>query len=504
MNVLVILGHPREASLCGAIAEAYTKGARAAAEAVSVLRVADMAFEPDVVASSPNDQLTEPDVRAARQLITWADHLVLVFPTWWGTVPARMKAFFDRVLAPGFAFRHHDDSQHWDKLLEGKTAHLITTMDTPHWVYKWIYRNPGLNAVARSTLGYCGVRTVRTTVFGPVEGSNEGQRARWLQRAEQQGRELASGPLSRRQIVTDYLRGWIQAARLQFYPMSLLGYALGALAAARVRGNFDPEAFWIGCLTVFFLELATVLSNDYFDYDTDRMNQSAGPFNGGSRVLVNGVLSHGELKVGFALATLIGAVAGGTLLAWHLQSVLPGATVLIVFGVLALGYTVPPLMLVYRTLGELDVALTHSAGVLLCGFVFQAGHLTNPLPWLLSLPLGIAVLPSIALSAIPDYRSDKAAGKKTVAVRYGHPTTVKLAMACTALAAALALVWHFAGIASDPFGWVAYLILIHALVLLKLLWDHLNAGNMQKFDRLMIASLTFVMWFAVVPLIRLS
>ncbi|HKJ08217.1 MAG TPA: NAD(P)H-dependent oxidoreductase [Gammaproteobacteria bacterium] len=504
MNVLVILGHPRETSLCGAIAEAFTKGARDATGAVNVLRVGDMAFEPDVVAPSPNDQLTETDVQSARRLITWADHLVLVFPTWWGGVPARMKAFFDRVLAPGFAFRHHADSQHWDKLLEGRTAHLITTMDTPHWVYKWIYRNPGLNAVARATLGYCGVRTVRTTVFGPVEGSTEAQRKQWLQRAEKQGRELASGPLSRRQVVTDYARAWLQGALLQFYPMSLLGYAVGALAAARLRGGFDSEAFWVGCLVVFFLELATVLSNDYFDYRTDRMNLNAGPFNGGSRVLVNGVLSQGELKVGMAAAVLIGAVAGGSLLAWHLQSVLPGATILTVFGVLALGYTVPPLMLVYRTLGELDVALTHSAGVLLCGFVFQGGHLTNPVPWLLSLPLGIAVLPSIALSAIPDLQADRTAGKKTVAVRYGHRATVKLAMGCTGLAAALALIWHVAGVASDPFGWTAYLILIHALLLLKLLRDHLKTGAMHRFDRLMIASLTFVMWFAVVPLIRLS
>src|SRR5690625_6907499 len=81
-------------------------------------------------------QLSEPDIDYARQCIEEADHLVFVYPTWWATMPAILKGFLDRVLLPGFAFEEKERNTDWTQLLRGKTAQLITTMDTPLWVYR--------------------------------------------------------------------------------------------------------------------------------------------------------------------------------------------------------------------------------------------------------------------------------------------------------------------------------------------------------------------------------
>ena len=104
MNVLIVLGHPRTDSFSGALAHAYLTGALKAGCAVKQLNVADMDFNPDVFTVSPRHQYYEEDVVKAQELIAWADHLVFVYPTWWGTMPARLKGFFDRVFTPGFAF----------------------------------------------------------------------------------------------------------------------------------------------------------------------------------------------------------------------------------------------------------------------------------------------------------------------------------------------------------------------------------------------------------------
>ena len=105
---------------------------------------------------------------------------------------------------------------------------------------------------------------------------------------------------------------------------------------------------------------------------------------------------------------------------------------------LALAYTVPPLKLSHRGFGEVDVALTHSAGAIMAGYVAQGGHWTDSTPWLLALPLGLAVLPSILLAGCPDRTADQAVGKRTLVVLLGSSGAIRLAMAACLAAPALA------------------------------------------------------------------
>lgn len=103
-----------------------------------------------MIAGSPRNQPIERGIQAALELVAWAAHLVFVFPTWWGTMPALLKGFLDRVVMPGFAFEEREDDPGFTALLTGKSVHLPTTMDTPPWVYRWIYRSPGIAPVALS------------------------------------------------------------------------------------------------------------------------------------------------------------------------------------------------------------------------------------------------------------------------------------------------------------------------------------------------------------------
>jgi 4-hydroxybenzoate polyprenyltransferase len=109
------------------------------------------------------------------------------------------------------------------------------------------------------------------------------------------------------------LAAWMRIARLHFYVMTFIAYSLGASAACLSVEGFRAQAFVFGYLTLLFIELATVLANELFDYDTDRINRNAGPFTGGSRMLVEGRLSFREVRAG-VLISLALAVASGVLL----------------------------------------------------------------------------------------------------------------------------------------------------------------------------------------------
>lgn len=505
MNVLVILGHPRIASLCGALAGAFAEGAREAGVKVRRLDLAVLEFDPNVHSASPRQQELEEDLLNARDLILWAEHLVFVYPTWWGTMPALLKGFLDRVLTEGYSFRCCEGGTGYQGLLQGRSAQLITTMDTPPLVNRFIYRQPGRNAMARATLGFCGIRPVRSLVFGPVKESSAAQRQQWLARARRQGSQLKRGRITLAQRLGHKALAWLTALRLQFYPMTWVAYTVGALAAAPAGGVWSAPLFWVGYLCLFLLEVATVLVNDVVDLPSDRSNRFFSLFTGGSRVLVNRLLSLKEVKAGILLA-LLGLAAGAVGLMW-LQPADPFAALALLglITVLAIGYTAPPLKLCYRGLGELDVALTHSLGVMLCGYVFLGGMWNAPQPWLLSLPLLLAILPSIILSGIPDMQADEAAAKRTLAVRLGQRRVLILALVLTVLAAGAALLWQVLGLAGGAYAGTAYAAIPHSALLVWRLYRRIKSGQPPgRVDGLMAVSLTFLLWFGLIPLFNLA
>lgn len=182
-RILVILGHSSEDSLCGALARSYAKGAEASGNEVQSISLGKLRFAPILHDGYAKIQALEPDLVTAQEAIAWAQHIVLVYPIWWGSMPALLKGFFDRIFLPGFAFKFRKGSLMVDGLLAGRSAHLLVTMDTPPWYYRWIYAMPGHNQMKRTILEFCGIKPVTITSFGSVKDSKLKTREKWLSRA---------------------------------------------------------------------------------------------------------------------------------------------------------------------------------------------------------------------------------------------------------------------------------------------------------------------------------
>src|SRR3569832_1194720 len=102
-RILIVLAHPRKDSLCAALAAAYKQGALQSGAEVHEMVLADEEFDLNVTHHSPRHQPMENSVQEAQSLITWAEHLVFVYPTWWGTMPALLKGWRGRGGGPGGA-----------------------------------------------------------------------------------------------------------------------------------------------------------------------------------------------------------------------------------------------------------------------------------------------------------------------------------------------------------------------------------------------------------------
>lgn len=299
------------------------------------------------------------------------------------------------------------------------------------------------------------------------------------------------------------LRGWIKIMRLQFYPMTFITYGLGAAIAHTQTDLFAIRPFIAGYVCLFFIELITILANEIYDYPSDKINTNASIFTGGSRAIVEGLLTVKQVKIGIKVVAGIILIAGSFLIASAGSGTAITVVVMLVIGLfLGLGYTTPPLKFSHRGLGELDVAITHSSYVILCGYVFQTGLANVSVPCLVSVPLLLATASAIILSGIPDYSADTTTGKRTLSVIFGPRTAAGLAALCTVLAVLMLFLLYRAQVLSFHMGFVLSVISLHALlqiaVILKLLQ---NDYYDRKINVLMGMSLTFSIWFGLFPLI---
>ena len=189
-KVLIILGHPDKTSLCGALAASYREGAQEAGVEIREIFLGDLRFDPVLRRGYKEIQELEPDLLTAQESIKWADHLVWVYPIWWGTMPALLKGFLDRTLLPGFAFKYRENSPWWDKYLTGKSGRMIMTLDAPV-LYDWlIYGAGGRKTMKKAVLEFCGVKPVRVTAFGQAKSSDDAKRQKWLTKVNELGKQL--------------------------------------------------------------------------------------------------------------------------------------------------------------------------------------------------------------------------------------------------------------------------------------------------------------------------
>lgn len=163
MKVYILLAHPDKNSFNGQLANAYEKSLLEKGHQVRRQNLGDMHFDPILWKGYSAIQELEPDLEQAQDNILWCNKWVIIYPIWWGSVPALFKGYLDRVLLPGFAFKYHRENPFWDKYLTKKSAHIITTCDAPGIYIWWQYCNSDIKAIKRATLEFCGIKPVKVT-----------------------------------------------------------------------------------------------------------------------------------------------------------------------------------------------------------------------------------------------------------------------------------------------------------------------------------------------------
>ena len=178
-NILVIDANPKSSSFCGSLGAVYIASCHSGSD-VHYLSLNTMQFNPDLSEGYSSEQPLEPDLVEFQAKLQWAEHIVLFIPVWWGGLPAKFKGLIDRTFLSGFAFRYQPNKTIPDKLLKGRTAEVVLTLDTPPFYYRYFQGDSVTKQLKHTILGFCGIKVVSMTYIGPIISSTTEQRAKWL------------------------------------------------------------------------------------------------------------------------------------------------------------------------------------------------------------------------------------------------------------------------------------------------------------------------------------
>ncbi|MEW5869689.1 MAG: 1,4-dihydroxy-2-naphthoate polyprenyltransferase [Chloroflexota bacterium] len=217
---------------------------------------------------------------------------------------------------------------------------------------------------------------------------------------------------------------WLLAARPKTLPAAAAPVVVGAALAWRA-GQFRWDAALAALLAALLLQIGANLANDVFDYHRGAdTHQRLGPL----RVTQAGLLTPGQVLAGmwvvFGLAAVLGVyltwLAGWPVMAIGLASILA-----------AIAYTGGPFPFGYYGLGDLFVFIFFGL-VAVCGSFYVHTRSLNWAAFWSALPMGFLITAILVVNNLRDLHNDRAAGKRTLAVRLGEQRTRWQYLACLA------------------------------------------------------------------------
>ncbi|MEC2285992.1 NAD(P)H-dependent oxidoreductase [Bacillus velezensis] len=184
MKTVIVYANPDENSFNAALVKYVAMALKDSCQSYTVIDLYADQFDPVLKYGGEkkrSDMNRDAETKKYRKLMKEADHLIFIYPLWWGGVPAIMKGFFDRVLVAGEAYTYENGRV--KGLLRAETAQVFYTADSPGWYLKWFRKNSDWITLKKSILQFCGIQKAERNLFSVVRTSTPELREKWLRQA---------------------------------------------------------------------------------------------------------------------------------------------------------------------------------------------------------------------------------------------------------------------------------------------------------------------------------
>lgn len=190
MKVVIVFNHPYDGSFCNAILQSVINGLAKGNHQIDIIHLDKDNFNPVMTAGDlkgfRDKKPIDVQVIEYSNRIKEAHHLVFIFPIWWELMPAMTKGFIDKVIFPGVAYDYTNVNNTrmkplWNKL---KGVTMITTMNTPNYLYWLLFGNAIKKAMILGTFWKLGFKNRKWISFNQVKAVSVDKRKKWLTELE--------------------------------------------------------------------------------------------------------------------------------------------------------------------------------------------------------------------------------------------------------------------------------------------------------------------------------
>lgn len=183
MKHLLILAHPNPDSYSAGVACLIKELLEKRGNQCIIRNLYEIRFDPVLSKSdldlARKDTLSE-DILKEQRFVSEADFITVIYPLWWGGMPAILKGYIDRVFSYNFAYHYTDSGS--EGLLTGKKVILITPMGSPVEMYK---ETGMIDAMKKNVddiiFHFCGMDVVEHKFLGAVTNADQETRISYLE-----------------------------------------------------------------------------------------------------------------------------------------------------------------------------------------------------------------------------------------------------------------------------------------------------------------------------------
>lgn len=179
-KIFVITYQPKEKSDKAEYVETYIQEAKKHGNEIRIVNIHDLNIEYLKIEGKSPDLILSKELKEAQDNILWADQIVLVYPVWCMGLPAKLKAFIERVFQENVLVGYGKMGP--EPIVKNKTMVIIQSYAMPYFFMKYFYGDLPYKMLKVIFSNWCGFKIAKRFDFDVIENVSEKKRQKWLKK----------------------------------------------------------------------------------------------------------------------------------------------------------------------------------------------------------------------------------------------------------------------------------------------------------------------------------